>query len=190
MARGLGWEEDTAPADSWVARAKTGDPRAFEEIMRTHEARVFRTAYRLLGNREDGLDATQEVFLRFHKYLDKFDERQPIAPWLYRLTVNVCRDIGKKRRKHQAAPLEAAPEPVDATSAERALDVAEERRIVEAGLKTLAEKERAALVLRDIEGLSTEEVAEVLGSSPATVRSQISRARKKLKDYRDAAMGG
>lgn len=182
--------KDLSAADSCVTRAKTGDAAAFERLMRLHEAKVFRTALRLLGNEEDALDACQDVFLRMHKYLDGFDERKELSPWLYRMTVNVCRDIGKKRNA-KTVPLtsaveEAAECPVNP---HRQLEAADERRIMEQGLLTLPEKERAAIVLRDIEGLTSKEAAEILGSTETTIRSQISRARTKLKRYRDIHMG-
>ena len=164
-----------------VRRAKAGDVAAFEQILLLHERRVFLTAMRLLSSVEDAKDAAQEVFLRLHKHLRHFDDTRDFAPWLYRVTVNVCRDIGGKRTREEALPLDlaAAPPPPDWQ---------DERRIVAMGLKRLPEKERAALVLRDIEGLPTAEVARVLGSSQATVRSQVSSARLKIKRFADRFM--
>jgi len=178
--------------DTWIERAKAGEVRAFEHLVQSHEAQVYRTALRLLGNREDARDASQEVFLRLFKYLHRFDASRSLSAWLYTMTVNASRDIARKRSKQAAEPLDASHEAkvvVRGGGADVAADRAEERRIVEAGLGTLAEKEPAALVLRDIEGLSTKEVAGILGSSETTVRSQISRARVKLKRYRDAILG-
>jgi len=177
---------------SLLDRAKSGDAAAFEDIVVRHERQLFRTALRLLGHREDAQDAVQEVFLRLHKYLDRFDETRELEPWLYRITVNVCRTIGKKRRRAAAIELEKAPAEAVASPSrgEAAVKLDEQRQIVVEGLKRLSEKERAALVLRDIEGLSTREVARILGSSETTVRSQISRARVKMKRYRDRVLGG
>jgi len=132
------------------------------------------------------------VFLRFHKYLARFDETRELEPWLYRITVNACRTIGKKRRRAAAIEIEKAPAEAVASPCrgEAAVELDEARQIVVEGLKRLPEKERAALVLRDIEGLSTKEVARILGSSETTVRSQISRARVKMKRYRHRMLGG
>ena len=161
----------------------------FERLMKAHERRVVGTAWRLLGRLEDAQDAAQEVFLRLYRHLDRFDAGRPLEPWLYRVTVNVCRDLGRRRRQRQAVPLEEVEPSLPLASADpdpgAAASLAEERRIVEQALGTLAEKERAALVLRDVEGLPTAEVAEILGSSQTTVRSQICRARLKIKKYRD-----
>jgi RNA polymerase sigma-70 factor, ECF subfamily len=162
--------------------AKAGDAAAFEQVLIRHERRVFLTALRLLGSVEDAEDAAQEVFLRLHKHLRRFDEAREFAPWMYRVTVNVCRDMARKRAR------ESAVEFVDAEySAAPAMEIGreEQRRIVREGLKVLPVKERAALVLRDIEGLPTKEVARILGSSEGTVRSQVSTGRLKIKKFAD-----
>lgn len=172
-----------------VARARRGDTRAFEHLLRIHERRVVATAWRLLGNLADAEDAAQEVFLRLYRYLHRFDNRRAFEPWIYRVTVNVCRDLGRRRNRRdggKAVPLEESPEASglrDAgpdPAARAVLD--EERRIAEQAIATLAEKERAALVLRDVQGLSTLEVTQILGSSEITVRSQICRARFAIED--------
>jgi RNA polymerase sigma-70 factor (ECF subfamily) len=190
-----GLEADEPPERAESARllrlAKTGDLAAFEQIIIRHERQVFMTALRLLSHLEDAQDAAQEVFLRLHRYLHEFDEGHEFSPWLYRVTVNVCRDIRRKRQKQfmlsldelrETGELEDVSSSVDPESA---IALAEKRRMVAEGLKTLSEKERAALVLRDIEGLSTKEVAHILGSSETTVRSQVSTARVKIKKFID-----
>jgi RNA polymerase sigma-70 factor (ECF subfamily) len=160
-----------------LRRARHGDLEAFESILRENERLVYRVALRLLGNREDARDAAQEVFLRLHRSLGRIDESRDLAPWLYRVTVNVATDLLRSRKRE--VPIDYAPpvsEVPDYTAGDR-------RRALEEVLARLPEKERAAIVLRDIEGLSTSEVAEVLGSSEATVRSQISIARSKLRRW-------
>jgi RNA polymerase sigma-70 factor (ECF subfamily) len=162
-----------------LTRARDGDLQSFDQIMILHQRRVLHTALRILGNLQDAQDATQEVFLRLYKYLDRFDTSRSLSPWLYRLTVNVCHDITKKRP--QTSEL---PETLTANSSDHSADI----QIMTQALATLPEKERSALVLRDIEGLSTKEVAEILGSTETTVRSQISRARIKLKEFRNRVL--
>ncbi len=162
---------------SLLRDAKAGDRAAFEQVVLRHERRVLLTALRLLGRWEDAQDAAQEVFVRLHRYLGRFDDALDLAPWLYRMTVNVCRDLGRKRPEHaELDPRVADP----ACGPERSARSAEERRILQAVLRQLPEKERAALVLRDLEGLPTSEVARILGSSEATVRSQVSSARLRI----------
>ncbi|MBI1792302.1 MAG: sigma-70 family RNA polymerase sigma factor [Acidobacteria bacterium] len=148
--------------------------------MLLHERQVYRTALRLLGNVADAQDAAQEVFLRLHKHHRSFDTSRPYAPWLYRVTVNVCRDTLRRRRP--MASLDGV-EPAAPAEAADAVERGEQRRRVLDALARLPEKERAAVVLRDIEGLPTGEVARILGSSEATVRSQTSKARVKIRQF-------
>ena len=167
-----------AACENLLRLAKTGDARAFEALLRSHETQVARTALRLLGNRQDAQDAAQEVFLRLHRNLRKIDDAGNLSGWLYRVTVNACHDILRKRKA--TASLDEARFPV-ASSSEADLGREEQRKLIVDALAALPEKERAAITLRDLEGLSTREVAAILGSSEATVRSQISAARLKIR---------
>jgi RNA polymerase sigma-70 factor, ECF subfamily len=165
-----------------IAAAKSGDLEAFEQLIRQYERLVLVTALRLLGNLADAQDASQEVFLRLYRNLGKVESSGALPAWLYRVTVNICHDL--RRKRPAASPMEdAALAPaVDADPQQANLE-AERRHALDLSLRRLSEKERAALVLRDLEGLSTEEVARALGSSQATVRSQISKARVKMKGF-------
>jgi RNA polymerase sigma-70 factor, ECF subfamily len=177
-----------SPVDEGIAllrRAKAGDREAFEEIVRQYERQVFRVALRLLGSVEDAQDASQETLLRLHRHLAGIDELQSCGAWLYRVTVNIANDMLRRRRK--IVPLAEMPCRADA---EGAISLEERRDLVSRALLGLPEKERAAIVLRDIEGLSTREVAAILNSSEATVRSQISTGRVKLKKLVDELMRG
>jgi RNA polymerase sigma-70 factor, ECF subfamily len=165
-----------------VAAARAGDLAAFELLMRQHERLVLATALRMTGNMEDAQDISQEVFLRLYKNLSKVQAVNALPAWLYRVTVNACHDL--RRRKPEQSPVEMAGELVaGGADPQTSLTQAERRRVLEMSLRILPEKERAALVLRDLEGLSTGEVARALGSSEATVRSQVSKARAKVRDF-------
>jgi RNA polymerase sigma-70 factor (ECF subfamily) len=166
------------PADRVLSLAQSGDPAAFETLLRMHEVLVARTALRLTGNRQDAQDAAQEVFLRLHRNISRIDDSRNLPGWLYRVTVNVCRDIVRKRRNTDSLGDIQVAVP---SSTEADMGREQQLRLVEDALRTLPEKERAAVALRDIQGLSTREVAEILGSSEATVRSQISAARLKIR---------
>ena len=150
----------------------------FEALVCAHQQMVQRTAYRLLGQIEDAQDAAQEVFLRLFRHLDRIDG-DPKA-WLYRVTVNVCNDHYRRRKVVVELDVEAKDPAPDAL---RVLTLEERKRLVMEGLATLAAREREAVVLRDIEGLSTAEVAGILGVEEVTVRSQIFSARVKLAKY-------
>jgi RNA polymerase sigma-70 factor (ECF subfamily) len=149
----------------------------FEGLVAAHQQRVLRTAYRLLGRMEDAQDASQEVFLRLLKNLDRLDG--DAAGWLYRVTVNVCNDQFRRRLLVVDGPERVDPSP----RADKVIEMDERKALLMAGLAQLAERERAAVVLRDIEGLSTREVAGILGVEEVTVRSQICGARMKLAKY-------
>lgn len=174
-----------------IERAAAGDTAAFEQIMIHSQQKVMAMSWRMLGNEADARDASQEVFLRVYKYLKRFKQEQDFFAWLYQITVNVCRDIAKKRQRHsdRFMPLGAADdersfaEPVEQGDAEASLMQSQQRELIARALDTLPAKERASIVLRDMEGLATEEVARILKSSPTTVRSQISSARRKIKIY-------
>lgn len=173
-----------------IERAAEGDIAAFEQIMIHSQQKVLALTWRILGNEADARDASQEVFLRVFKYLRRFDQQQDFFAWLYRITVNVCRDISRNQRKHQdhTSFIGDAEDDEPSTMTKQgdaydALELSQQRLIVARAMSRLPQKERTAIVLRDFEGLSTIEVARIMKSSPTTVRSQISSARKKLTTY-------
>jgi RNA polymerase sigma-70 factor (ECF subfamily) len=179
-----------------IERAREGDAGAFEQIMLCFERRVVSMAWRILGEREEARDAAQEVFLRAYKYLGTFKTEQNFSGWLYRITLNVCRDMARRKRPgaerliaYEAELAEGFMEAIAAPEDTEAHAIAvQERGIIARALSTLPEKERSAIVLRDMEGFSTTEVAELMGTRAATVRSQIASARMKIKRYCDRFM--
>jgi len=174
-------------ASEVVSRAASGDTTAFERIVMENERRVLAVAWRMLGRMDEAEDAAQEVFLRAYRFLHRVDPQKPLTPWLIRITVNVCHDLRRRSRRETTLEdehgAEQVLEPAGGPDAVFADD--ERRRLLWTALDTLPDKERAAIVLRDLEGLSTKEVAEALESSPATVRSQISSARLKIRKVLD-----
>ena len=156
-----------------------GDLAAFEWLVRAHERRVFRIALHLLGNRADAEDAAQEVFLRLHRNFRRLDRERDPACWICRVTVNVCRDVLRRRPRTEELQETASA----ALSAEDEMGLAERARAVRLALRSLPAKQRAAVVLRDIEGLRTAEVAAVLGTREATVRSHVSAARLRIRQF-------
>ena len=180
----------------FIERAAAGDTAAFEQIMIQSQQRVMATTWRLLGNEADARDASQEVFLKVYRYLKSFKQDQDFFAWLYTITVNVCRDISKKRMAHghvftsltgKAEDDELAVA-AEGPSAEDALVENQNRKLIAEAMATLPERERVSIVLRDIEGFSTDEVARIMKSSSTTVRSQVSQARKKIRIYCDRYM--
>ena len=146
--------------------------------MAAHQQMVLRTAWRLLGRQEDAQDAAQEVFLRLFR--NRASVNGDPKAWLYRVTVNVCHDHHRRRKPM----LELSPQKADpAPDPELVLTLKERQGLIVEGLEILAERQRACIVLRDIEGLSTVEVAAILDVEEVTVRGQIHSARVKLARY-------
>jgi len=164
---------------SSIRAARSGDSHAFEQIMLATERRVASLAWHILGDAEEVKEALQETFLRVFRHLGRYDERRDFFGWLYRIAVNVCRDLdSRRRRRHFFLPIEHAAEAhVPEEDFVKKDDVARLMRAID----NLPQKERFAIILRDIEELPTEEVAAILGSSPSTVRVQISNARAKIR---------
>ncbi len=164
---------------AWVREARGGSREAMDHLLRTHEQGVLRVALRMLGRLEDAQDAAQEVFLRLYRSLDQFDDTRELRPWVYRMTVNICLDMLRRRRTQLELVDDGAAAPV----AETRLLEEERKAAVEWGLARLAPRERAALLLREVEGLTTREVAVALEIEESTVRSLIYQARGHLREW-------
>jgi RNA polymerase sigma-70 factor, ECF subfamily len=178
----------TAPEISEAAllrSAQRGDRDALEQLIMRYERRIFALALRMTGSAADAQDAAQETFIRLHLRAREIEAGRGVGPWLFAVAVNACRDIGRRRRRSRLIPLPpaAANLPDGLADPERRLSGRESEAFLHAGLATLSEKERAALLLREMEGMSTSEVARALGSSEVTVRSQIWSARLKLRRF-------
>jgi RNA polymerase sigma-70 factor (ECF subfamily) len=170
--------------DSLIVRVRRGDIGAFDEIMNETQGRVLGLAYKLLGDKELAKDASQEAFLRAYKSLDTFKLGESFTAWIGRIAANVCFDQMKKREMGDSAPqlLESVPSS-DSLEAEDAVLLNQRRALVQKALVALSPAERSALVLRDIEGMSTLEAAQALGLKEGTVRANISQARRKVKNF-------
>ncbi|MBK6797300.1 MAG: RNA polymerase sigma factor [Acidobacteria bacterium] len=183
--------EEKLLTNNLILRAQQGDLQAFDQVMIRHQRRVITLAWRMLGNKDDARDAAQEVFIRVYKNLSKVDSERDFSGWIYRITINVCRDLAKTRSRNSQLSLEegietgSLAEPLSTDNTESMAIYNQEQMIIARALATLTEKERAAIVLRDLEGLPGDEVARILGSSPTTVRSQISSARSKIRLFRE-----
>jgi len=151
--------------------------QSFDEVFAQRLHRILRTAYRILGNWHDAEDVAQEVFVRLHRHGLKFASEAAMDGWLYRVAVNLSLDRARAARPQEALPFELGTDPSVETNLIRQQ---QSERLMKA-LARLPVKERAAIVLREIEGLSTAEVARILGSREVTVRSQISRALARLR---------
>jgi RNA polymerase sigma-70 factor (ECF subfamily) len=174
-----------------VARCLQGDGFAFSRLVALHEGMVVNLALRLLGDREEARDLAQDVFLQVFRTLGRFQGRSSLKTWIYRITVNQCRNRQRwwrRRRRDRALSLEAL-KPADEAqlstgpTAPAFEHVArrETAQRVQAALLRLSFDHRSILVLREVEGLGCEEIATALGVPDGTVKSRLARAREQLR---------
>jgi len=156
---------------------------AEQEFVAAHLRRIFLVIYRVVGNVADAQDLTQEAFVKALGRRDQLRDRQKAAQWLGRIAVNTALDFLRQRKRANTCDLEQAPEPRSLETPERLVLRAEKQAYLADGLRLLTERERAALILRDVDGLPAAEVARQIGCSPATVRSHIANARVKFRKY-------
>lgn len=173
------------PAESeMVAKARLGDPAAFEEIVRTYLPRVLAVAQNLVGRAGDAEDVAQEVFFKVHQKLANFREEASLYTWLYRVTVNTATDF-MKRRSHrplgQVEELDNLPVQDSGDTPLAAVARADLAREVRAAIQEVPGAFRTVLVLREIEQLTYEEIAKTMKCSIGTVESRLFRARARLK---------
>lgn len=169
-----------------IEAAKGGDRRAFDDLVRHTYEDTYTLAYRLTGNEEDARDVVQETYLRAWKGLKRFRGDAQFSTWLYRITANASYTMMKKRRKHRHEPvgddLEQIPDSKFVSDPEALADASMLRDQVSAAVETLPAKLRAVLILRDVYGLTHEEIGDELGISVAAAKVRLHRARRKLHD--------
>lgn len=170
----------TAAQDAQLlARVVDGDHDAFNEIMRNHEDRVFSVCLRIMGTRDQALDATQETFLTAFRKAGQFKGNAALGTWIYRIAVNTCYDQLRKQKRRRTDPIPDHLDPAD-YSAEDAVDSAAVRPEIEKALAAIPPDFRSAVVLSDLEGMGLPEIAEVLGIPVGTVKSRVFRGRRLL----------
>ena len=172
-----------------VCRAQGQDKEAYEELVRRHQHRVFAVAGGILRQREDVEDIAQQVFVKAYFSLKRFDQRAAFSTWLYKITVNECWDLLRKKKvrpliyesdlsEEQARQFGASEE-----GGPREPDVSEKleaRQRVERLLESLDERDRTMLILKEVEGFAVEEIAEILGLNANTVKVRLFRARRRI----------
>lgn len=170
-----------------VDQALEGDARAFETLMEKYEKKMYAVALRMCANREDAQDCLQDAMLRIYKALPSFKGQSSFFTWVYRITMNTCLDDLRRKKVRQAASVDQLIElgwsPADAEDTpEKHHDRSELRRNLSRAIQQLPEEMRAAIILRDVQGFSYDEIAEALSTNVGTVKSRISRGREKLRE--------
>jgi RNA polymerase sigma-70 factor (ECF subfamily) len=168
-----------------VAQCRGGDAEAFGELYRRHAGRLYNLAYRMFGNGPDAEDALQEIFLIAYRKLAGFKGESALSTWLYRLAVNHCLDHlrSKAAKMGQATESLDADERGGAHAPRTAPDMVVSRVDLERAIAQLPEGCRAAFLLHDVEGLEHQEIAQVLGIATGTSKSQVHKARLKIRAY-------
>ena len=174
-----------------IRRCQQGDPQAFEEIVKLYEKRIYNLSFRMMGNHEDANDLAQEAFIRVYHSIEQFRGDARFSTWLYRIATNVCLDELRKRSRRQTESLDEPVPTADgevlreipdwANNPEEELDRSEIQNMVQRGIQALPDEQRTALILRDLQGHTYEEIAEILDISLGTVKSRINRGRMALK---------
>lgn len=172
-----------APEDpELLNRASEGDEEAFAELMQRHEDRVFSLALRMMNDRSDALDATQETFITVFRRAESFRGDSAFSTWLYRIAVNTCMDLLRKRSRSALPGAEEDESGASVASAPSPEDTAVLRIDLARALRALQEDYREAVLLHDVGGVPYEEIAVLSGVAVGTVKSRISRGRRKLAE--------
>lgn len=175
-----------------VERSKNGDISAFEMLVETYQKKVFNLAYRIIGNYDDANDLAQEAFIRIFRSISGFKGQSSFSTWIYRITTNVCLDEIRKRKNKLVQSLDEDIQTDDGEMQrqimsddplpDEILEKQELRAVINDSLEELKEEYRIIITLRDIQGMSYEEIAKALDCPTGTVKSRINRARQALKN--------
>jgi len=170
-----------------ISRAAKGDASAFNELLTAHEKKMYAVCLRMCGNHEDAQDCLQESMLRVYRSISGFKGQSSFSTWLYRVTMNTCLDELRRRKSKPVTSLDGLLEsgwsPSDDFDTPEHHAVASEKRAeIQKSISELPEDMRAAVVLRDIQGFSYDEIAQMLGINVGTIKSRISRGREKLRE--------
>ena len=182
----LGSVMERGSEEELIARAASGNGAAFSDLMAMHESRMFALALRMCTNREDAQDCLQNAMIRIYRSIGGFKAQSSFSTWVYRITMNTCLDELRRRKVRGAASLDGLLEsgwsPSDEDDVpERHAIASEQRRALERAIAQLPEDMRAAVVLRDVQGFSYDEIADALSANIGTVKSRISRGRERLR---------
>lgn len=177
---------DASREERLISNAVAGDSAAFSELMSLHERRMYAVALRICSNREDAQDCLQDAMLRIYRSLGSFKGQSSFSTWVYRITMNTCLDELRRRKSRNATSLDNLLDngwsPSDGENApEKNALASEQRRTIDRAIAALPEDMRSAVVLRDIQGFSYDEIAEMLEANIGTIKSRISRGREKLR---------
>jgi RNA polymerase sigma-70 factor (ECF subfamily) len=190
-----------ADDQSLVAACRLGDRQAFKSLMQRYQRKVYSVAYGFLRNQEDALDVVQESFIKVHRYLGNFEGNSSFYTWLYRIVTNLCIDHIRKNKRHRelefddglrhdgedggmaALPLSSLGDPAQVLQRREILDA------VQDGLQYLSDKHRAVIIMRELQGMSYEEMAQAMKCSKGTIMSRLFHARRNMQKLLTERLG-
>ena len=180
--------------DAWVSRARAGDQAAFEAIFQRYERQIYSFTYRMMGDADDAYDLTQDCFIKAYRNLEKTNGDLNVSAWLHRIASNACLDVLRRRKRIRWLPWDNEKHenllPSHTTDDPELTAVATEiRQDVQIILDKMTPRNRLALLLREFEGLSTEEIGEVMGLSRSAVKSVLFRAREEFRKLYTSSYG-
>ena len=175
-----------------ILQCRAGDQSAFRELVRRYQQKAYGIAFSMLRDADDAMDVTQEAFIKVHRYLDNFKGSSSFYTWLYRITVNLCIDHIRKNKKASTVDYDDAMDHDEAQGGEllpstldmdpaRNLDRRELREMIDRALETLSPTHRAVILMREVEGLSYREMADVMEVSMGTIMSRLFHARRRMQ---------
>ncbi len=175
-----------------IASARKGDLDAFNTLVLAYQHQVYNLAYRIMGDEASAADATQEAFISAYKHMQSF-RGDSFKSWIFRIVTNACYDELRRRKRRPASSLEGLVGdedieieydiPDESDSPEVHVERRELAQVIQFGIETLPPDQRITLVLSDVQGMSYDEIAAITGANLGTVKSRLSRARAKLRDY-------
>lgn len=187
--------------DTLIEKCKQGDVASFEQLIGQYQIYVYNIAYRTLNNEEDAKDVSQEALIKVFKSISQFTGDAQFSTWLYRVVMNTCKDYMRKQKSRHEHTIQDEDEAIfileniadkEANGPERQLEKQLVQASIQSALDQLPIQHKSAVVLRDIQGLSYEEISVIESCSVGTVKSRINRGRKYLREIlsRDTVIAG
>lgn len=204
---GIGMSEDARPATNREAtdedlmfRYRDGDDGAFTELVRRYKTKIISTAYRVLGDYAKAEDIAQETFLRVHRNADRYRSIAKFSTWIYTIALNVARNELRNTKRKRLVSLDAFGSdgenepttyeiPDESAPPDQEIENRELRAIFDEAIQKLPARYRTVFVLRDVDDLSYEEIAEILKVPKGTVKSRINRARQRFRELIEPVLG-
>ncbi len=170
-----------------IEKCKKGDVWAFEKLIFDYQKKVFNICYRYLQNHEDASEFAQEVFIKIYKGISGFKGQSSVSTWIYKITVTTCIDELRRRKNKNTLSIDDVEKKIDILDPHSCphenYEKKEFKKEIQNAISSLSEEYKSVIILRDLQGLSYEEISTILDIPLGTVKSRIKRARENIKEY-------